>query len=100
MKDGWRESTNRRVDKEESSGLRVGEREHKEESRQKRAEGTEQEEDGRGRGQEEEVRSKRDCAGKSVISRTSHAYSVNSKGEMFVYHTLPELTSVSPNVVS
>ena len=36
--------------------------------------------------------------GKSVIRRDDEAYSVNSKGEMFVYHTLPELTEVSPNV--
>ena len=36
--------------------------------------------------------------GKSVIRRDDEAYSVNSKGEMFVYHTLPELTSVTPNV--
>ena len=36
--------------------------------------------------------------GKSVIRRDDEAYSVNSKGDLFVYHTLPVLTSVSPNV--
>ena len=30
-------------------------------------------------------------------SQVKGAYSVNSKGQMFVYHTLPEVTSVSPN---
>ena len=38
--------------------------------------------------------------GKSVVRKDDEGYSVNSKGEMFVYHTLPELTSVSPNVGS
>ena len=33
--------------------------------------------------------------GKSKIRYQDNAYSVNSKGELFVYHTLPELTSVS-----
>jgi hypothetical protein len=31
-------------------------------------------------------------------SKISGAYSINSKGQLFVYHTLPEITSVSPNV--
>ena len=30
-------------------------------------------------------------------SQIDGAYSINSKGQMFVYHTLPEITSVSPN---
>ena len=38
-------------------------------------------------------------AGKSVLSRDSRATSVNSNGDMFVYHTLPEVTSVYPNTV-
>ena len=38
--------------------------------------------------------------GKSVSRRQDDAHSVNSNGEMFVYHTLPELTSVEPNVGS
>ena len=38
--------------------------------------------------------------GKSVTRRDDSGYSVNSKGEQFVFHTLPELTSVSPNVGS
>ena len=41
-----------------------------------------------------------DQYGKSMINKDDEAYSVNSKGELFVYHTLPELTSVSPNVGS
>ena len=39
------------------------------------------------------------CAGKSVLKRESRATSVNSNGDMFVYHTLPEVTSVYPNTV-
>ena len=35
-----------------------------------------------------------------MLSKKTNAYSVNSKGEMFVYHTLPEVTSVTPNTVS
>ena len=31
-------------------------------------------------------------------SKVDGAYSVNSKGQLFIYHTLPEVTSVSPNV--
>ena len=38
-------------------------------------------------------------AGKSVLGRDSRATSVNSNGDMFVYHTLPEVTSVYPNTV-
>ena len=38
-------------------------------------------------------------AGKSVLNRDSRATSVNSNGDMFVYHTLPEVTSVYPNTV-
>ena len=34
--------------------------------------------------------------GQSVISRD--AFSVNSKGQAFFYHTLPEVSSVSPNI--
>jgi len=37
-------------------------------------------------------------SGKYGKSRIDGAYSVNSKGQLFVYHTLPEITSVSPNV--
>ena len=37
--------------------------------------------------------------GKSVLHKDSKANSVNSKGDMFVYHTLPELSSVTPNTV-
>ena len=36
-------------------------------------------------------------SGKYGKSQVKGAYSVNSKGQMFVYHTLPEITSVSPN---
>ena len=36
--------------------------------------------------------------GKSIVRKNDDAYSVNSNGQMFVYHTLPELTSVSPNL--
>ena len=32
--------------------------------------------------------------GKSVTRDDDSGYSVNSKGELFVYHTLPELTAV------
>ena len=39
------------------------------------------------------------CAGKSVLHKDSRATSVNSNGDMFVYHTLPEVTSVYPNTV-
>ena len=37
-------------------------------------------------------------SGKYGKSQVKGAYSVNSKGQMFVYHTLPEITSVSPNI--
>ena len=36
-------------------------------------------------------------SGKYGKSQIDGAYSINSKGQMFVYHTLPEITSVSPN---
>ena len=36
-------------------------------------------------------------SGKYGKSRIKNAYSVNSKGQLFVYHTLPEITSISPN---
>merc|ERR1712128_148523 len=36
-------------------------------------------------------------SGKYGKSRIDGAYSVNSKGQLFVYHTLPEITSISPN---
>ena len=36
-------------------------------------------------------------SGKYGKSQVNNAYSINSKGQMFVYHTLPEITSVSPN---
>ena len=38
--------------------------------------------------------------GKSVNRKQDDAFSVNSEGQLFVYHTLPELTSVSPNLGS
>ena len=38
--------------------------------------------------------------GKSVTRKQDDAHSVNSNGQLFVYHTLPELTSVEPNVGS
>ena len=41
-----------------------------------------------------------DQYGKSITRKQDDPFSVNSKGELFVYHTLPELTSVSPNVGS
>ena len=41
-----------------------------------------------------------DQYGKSKSRYQDNAYSVNSKGQLFMYHTLPELTSVSPNVGS
>ena len=36
-------------------------------------------------------------SGKYGKSQVDGAYSINSKNQMFVYHTLPEITSVSPN---
>ena len=36
-------------------------------------------------------------SGKYGKSKVDGAYSINSKGQMFMYHTLPEITSVSPN---
>ena len=36
-------------------------------------------------------------SGKYGKSKVDGAYSINSKGQMFTYHTLPEITSVSPN---
>eukprot|EP00091_Calanus_sinicus_P002584 TRINITY_DN12661_c0_g1_i1.p1 TRINITY_DN12661_c0_g1~~TRINITY_DN12661_c0_g1_i1.p1 ORF type:complete len:350 (-),score=80.50 TRINITY_DN12661_c0_g1_i1:331-1380(-) len=36
-------------------------------------------------------------SGKYGKSKVNGAYSVNSKGQLFVYHTLPEITSISPN---
>ena len=36
-------------------------------------------------------------SGKYGKSKVNGAYSVNSKGQLFVYHTLPEVTSISPN---
>ena len=35
--------------------------------------------------------------GKSIIPNDQNAYSINSKGELFVYHTLPEITSIMPS---
>ena len=36
-------------------------------------------------------------SGKYGKSKVDGASSINSKGQMFTYHTLPEITSVSPN---
>ena len=36
-------------------------------------------------------------SGKYGKSQIKGAYSINSQGQMFIYHTLPEITSVSPN---
>ena len=36
--------------------------------------------------------------GKSQVDKDQNGYSVNSKNQLFMYHTLPEVTSVSPNV--
>ena len=36
--------------------------------------------------------------GKSKVDNNGNGYSVNSKNQLFMYHTLPEVTSVSPNV--
>jgi hypothetical protein len=38
--------------------------------------------------------------GKTVLSKNTEALSINSKGQLFVYHTLPELSSITPNTVS
>ena len=35
--------------------------------------------------------------GKSMMRNSDKVQSINSKGQLFVYHTLPEITSVSPN---
>ena len=36
--------------------------------------------------------------GKSQVDSNGNAYSVNSKNQLFMYHTLPEVTSITPNV--
>ena len=36
--------------------------------------------------------------GKSLVDKNGDGYSVNSKNQLFMYHTLPEITSVTPNV--
>ena len=36
--------------------------------------------------------------GKSVVDKDGDAVSVNSKGKLFTYHTLPEISAVAPNV--
>ena len=36
--------------------------------------------------------------GKSMTENDEEAFSINSKGDLFTYHTLPELTAVTPNI--
>ena len=36
--------------------------------------------------------------GKSQVDKVGNGYSVNSKNQLFMYHTLPEVTSIAPNV--
>ena len=36
--------------------------------------------------------------GKSVIHKDNKVYSINSKNQLFVYHTLPEIQSMEPNL--
>ena len=36
--------------------------------------------------------------GKSMTDKASKAWSINSKGELFTYHTLPEITALGPNI--
>ena len=36
--------------------------------------------------------------GKSLTENDEEAFSINSKGDLFTYHTLPELTAVTPNI--
>ena len=36
--------------------------------------------------------------GKSQVESDGNGYSVNSKNQLFMYHTLPEVTSITPNV--
>ena len=36
--------------------------------------------------------------GKSQVDDDTNGYSVNSKNQLFMYHTLPEVTSISPNI--